>query len=83
MGEDLVTTLSMENGVGGGHHGPCTHLSMDPSGHLAAPDDRAVARSGPAATGSGHRDPGSGLAGATTAPPAASPSDSSSRTRLT
>ncbi|PAN27661.1 hypothetical protein PAHAL_5G096100 [Panicum hallii] len=42
MGEDLVTTLSMENGVGGGHHGPCTLLSMDPSGHLAAPDDRAV-----------------------------------------
>ncbi|KAL6614192.1 hypothetical protein ACP70R_036462 [Stipagrostis hirtigluma subsp. patula] len=35
MGEDLVTTLSMENG-------PCTLLSMDPSGHLAAPDDRAV-----------------------------------------
>lgn len=39
MGEDLVTTLSMENGGGGGHHGPCTLLSMDPSGHL---DDRAV-----------------------------------------
>ena len=69
MGEDLVTTLSMENGVGGGHHGPFTLLSVDPSGHLA------VARSGPAATESGHRDPGSGLAGATTAPPAASPSD--------
>jgi len=41
MGEDLVTTLSMENGGGGGH-GPCTLLSMDPSGHLSAPDDRAV-----------------------------------------
>ncbi|KXG32662.1 uncharacterized protein LOC8075441 [Sorghum bicolor] len=41
MGEDLVTTLSMENG-GGGHHGPCTLLSMDLSGHLSAPDDRAV-----------------------------------------
>ncbi|KAM0835202.1 hypothetical protein ACQ4PT_063092 [Festuca glaucescens] len=39
MGEDLVTTLSMENGAGGGHHGPCTLLSMDPSGHL---DGRAV-----------------------------------------
>ena len=39
MGEDLVTTLSMENGVGCGHHGPCTVLSMDPSGHL---DGRAV-----------------------------------------
>ncbi|KAF7024539.1 hypothetical protein CFC21_036874 [Triticum aestivum] len=40
MGEDLVTTLSMENGGGGGgHHGLCTLLSMDPSGHL---DDRAV-----------------------------------------
>ncbi|TVU36755.1 hypothetical protein EJB05_18701, partial [Eragrostis curvula] len=36
MGEDLVTTLSMENG------GPCTLLSMDPTGHLAVPDDRAV-----------------------------------------
>ena len=68
MGEDLVTTLSMENGVGGGHHGPCTLLSMDPSGHLAAPDDCTVAKSGPTATGSG-------LAVATTAPPAASPSD--------
>uniref|UniRef100_A0A0E0JVK3 SHSP domain-containing protein n=1 Tax=Oryza punctata TaxID=4537 RepID=A0A0E0JVK3_ORYPU len=41
MGEDLVTTLSMENGVGGGggHHSLCTLLSMDPAGHL---DDRAV-----------------------------------------
>ena len=34
MGEDLVTTLSMENSDGGDQHGPCTLLSMDPSGHL-------------------------------------------------
>jgi len=33
----------MENGGGGGgHHGPCTVLSMDPSCHLSAPDDRTV-----------------------------------------
>jgi HSP20 family molecular chaperone IbpA len=39
MGEDLITTLSMENAA---HHGPCTLLSMDPTGHLAVTDDRAV-----------------------------------------
>jgi hypothetical protein len=39
MGEDLVTTLSMENGA---HHGPCTLLSMDPTGHVTVSDDRAV-----------------------------------------
>jgi hypothetical protein len=39
MGEDLITTLSMENAA---HHGPCTLLSMDPTGHLTVTDDRAV-----------------------------------------